>query len=130
MSKELPPGKKYIILFDGECKLCNGLVDFILRHDRERRFRFIPLQSGEGRELLSVHHLSQMDTDSIVFILEDSAFIKSKAVLEILKILGKPWSYFYMMRHLPRPFNDWIYDRIAKNRFRIFGRRSSCRLPF
>jgi len=119
-----------IVLFDGECNLCNGLVDFIVRRDTGKTIRFIPLQSGQGQRLLSDHRLSQQETDSIVFILEGTAFIKSKAVLRILSLLGNPWRYFYIMRHLPRPILDWIYDRIAKNRFRIFGRPSSCRLPF
>ena len=119
-----------IILFDGICNLCNGLVDFIVRHDPARTFRFIPLQSGKGKELLAAHNISTLETDSIVFIHGDSAMIKSKAVLAILKILGRPWSYMCILRFLPRTLRDWVYDRIAKNRFRIFGKRNSCRLPF
>ena len=114
-----------IILFDGCCNLCNGLVQFILKRKRKDRFRFIPLQSDRGKEFLGKYNVSS-DTESIVLIENNKAFVRSEAILRIFNRLDGLWKIFWLFRVLPKKFNDLFYDFISRNRFKWFGKRESC----
>jgi predicted DCC family thiol-disulfide oxidoreductase YuxK len=118
-----------IILFDGVCNLCNGTVKFILRNDRKAVFKFAPLQSPIIQQLLKKHGLLNNTADTFVYFKEGVACIKSKAVLEVLKTLGWPWKAGYLFIIIPRPVRDFIYDLIARSRYRIFGKMDSCMVP-
>jgi predicted DCC family thiol-disulfide oxidoreductase YuxK len=118
-----------ILLFDGVCNLCNGLVQFIIKRDSKNRFKFASLQSDSGRECLGKLGLAKSTLTSVVLIQGDQYAIKSTAVLKLLKLLGRPWSILYGFILIPRPVRDFFYDIIAKSRYRIFGKRNTCMIP-
>jgi len=118
-----------VVLFDGVCTLCNRTVDFIMRHDRARRFRYGSLQSERGRELLEQFNLSGDSLDSIVVIDESRVYRKSEAALHIARSLDAPWRFVTVLRVLPRGLRDRVYDWIARHRYAWFGKRDTCRIP-
>jgi predicted DCC family thiol-disulfide oxidoreductase YuxK len=117
-----------ILFFDGVCGLCNRLVDFLLRADRRRRFRFAPLQGTTARELLSPSR-RERGMQSVIYLDEAGVRDRSDAVLEVCRRLGGVWSIASLMRIVPRPIRDGAYGVLARNRYRWFGRRDSCRVP-
>lgn len=121
--------RQRIILFDGVCNLCNGLVQFVIRHDKHSAFTFGSLQSGEGQALLREKGLPTDDFDSFVFLKGNKVYLKSTGALHVLKDLGGAWRVLYAFIIIPRPIRDFIYGVIAKNRYSFFGRRESCMLP-
>ncbi len=118
--------KTPIVFFDGVCNLCNGAVDFLLRFDRTGQLKFAPLQGESARELLSPH-VRQLD--SIVFYCDEQVLTRSSAAFALMKYLSWPWRWFKIFKILPRAATDWIYQRVAANRYRWFGKRDTCRLP-
>ena len=118
-----------IILFDGVCNLCNGIVNFIIDRDKKRVFKFAALQSEPAARLLGFHQ-SQIDKpDSIVLIDGDKIKTKSSAVLEIVRNLSGIWPFLYWMMIIPAVVRDLFYDLVAKNRYWMFGRNKQCRIP-
>jgi predicted DCC family thiol-disulfide oxidoreductase YuxK len=117
-----------IVLFDGVCNFCNASVNFIIRNDRQGIFKFAPLQSDIGRELRARHRIGD-DVDSIVLIEGGQAYIKSDAAVRIARSLGGIFSLAGVLGVLPRAARDGLYDFIARNRFRIFGRKDVCMMP-
>jgi predicted DCC family thiol-disulfide oxidoreductase YuxK len=117
-----------ILLFDGVCNLCDGLVQFIIRHDKKEQFTFASLQSAAGRDLLRRFELPN-DLSSFVYIRGERAYRRSAAVLLVLKDLGGLWQLAYACRLVPRFIRDWVYDLIARNRYRLWGKKDSCMLP-
>ena len=120
---------KYIFLFDGVCNLCNGFVQFIIKRDPKGKFKFASLQSESGQALLKKIGLPPHDLDSLVLIAGDNYFLKSSAGLRILKELGGFWKLFYILIIFPKGLRDFVYDGIAKTRYRIFGKRDTCMIP-
>lgn len=118
-----------ILLFDGLCNLCNGSVNFILKRDKQGKFKFASLQSEIGNMLCKQHNIDTNVIDSIVLIKNDKVFIKSAAVLEILKDLPIGWRVLRIGIILPKFARDWMYDLIAKHRYRIFGKKDECPIP-
>lgn len=119
----------HIILFDGFCNLCSGTVKFIIRNDRKAVFKFAALQSPVIQQLLKKHGLLNNKADTFVYFKEGVVYIKSKAALEVLKTLEWPWKAGYLFIIVPRSVRDFLYDLIAKHRYRIFGKRSKCMIP-
>jgi predicted DCC family thiol-disulfide oxidoreductase YuxK len=117
------------VLFDGECNLCNGSVQFILRRDPAGRFRFASLQSDAGRELRHQYGLHTESIDTVVLIAGDKAYTRSDAALGIARRLGGLWPVLYVGMIVPRFIRDRIYNFIARNRYRWFGKRESCYMP-
>ncbi len=115
-----------IILFDEYCNLCSRLVKFIIKRDKKAKFLFVSLQSARGQSLLKNFGLPTDDFDSVVYIMRDKYYLKSSAILHILKELGGIWKLFYILIIFPTFFRDFIYKIIAKTRYRIFGRHDSC----
>jgi predicted DCC family thiol-disulfide oxidoreductase YuxK len=109
--------------------LCNGSVRFIIARDPEAYFRFAPLQSETGRRLLVESGLSDSPPDSIVLIQGGRAYTQSAAALRIARRLRFPWPLLYALILVPSFFRDWLYDLIARNRYRWFGRREVCMTP-
>ncbi len=97
-----------LILFDGVCNLCNNTVDFLLKRDRTKQFRFASLQSETGKELKNKFHIPQ-ETDSIVFVHMDQFYIESEAALEIARLLPYPWKVASIFKIVPRTLRDKIY---------------------
>jgi len=118
-----------IILFDGVCNLCDGFVQFVIRHDEKSLFRFASLQSPVGIELLQKHQLPTEELSSVVLSLGDAFYTKSDAALHILQRLSGPWKLAGSFLILPRFLRDLIYDLVARNRYRLFGQRDVCMIP-
>jgi predicted DCC family thiol-disulfide oxidoreductase YuxK len=119
-----------IILFDGVCVLCSGFVQFVILRDPGARFRFAAMQSEPGQALLRHYGLPLEDWDSNVLIEGEVAYVKSAAVFRILRYLSGAWPALALGRFLlPRTLCDWLYDLVARNRYRLFGRRESCLVP-
>ena len=118
-----------IILFDGVCNFCNGAVNFIIRQDKNRIFRFAPLQSAAGQSLLQQHGLSQTDLNSFVLIENDKAFKKTTAALKVANRLPLYWRWTNLFWIIPAPFRDIFYNAIARNRYKWFGRKEACMVP-
>ena len=120
---------KSVILFDGVCNFCNYWVNFILDRDKESKFKFAPLQSEKGIELLKKYNLPTNDFDSFILISKDKIYKKSLAAFEIARQL-KGWPKILLVfKFLPVSFTDWVYALIANNRYRFFGKKEACRIP-
>jgi predicted DCC family thiol-disulfide oxidoreductase YuxK len=118
-----------LVIFDGVCVLCNRSVDFIIRHDRRKIFRFAQIQSEAGAAILGSLDGDNATTASVYLIEEDITYTKSTAVLRILRSLGGVWRALYIFVLIPRFVRDGIYDFIAKHRYRWFGHTESCCVP-
>ena len=119
-----------IVLYDGVCGLCNRSVQFILRHDRAGRFRFAALQSDFARGLLRRHGLPEDQLESVVLVRDGRAYRRSAAALGIARGLDAPWPLLGALgRVVPRFVADFVYDRVASSRYRVFGKLDACMLP-
>lgn len=120
----------YIVLFDGVCNFCNASINFIIDRDSLNKFRFAALQSETGRQLLQQHGVQDTGSlDSVVLIKNNRVYKKSAAALEIVKDLNGLWPLLYIFKLLPSFILNILYDVIAKNRYRLFGRADACRIP-
>ena len=117
------------VLFDGTCKLCNCWPRFIIHSDKAHRIQLAAVQSPEGQELLRWAGLPQDKFNTIVLISNNKVYIRSEAMLEILCRLNAPWRWLTAARVVPAAIRDWMYDKIAVNRYRLFGRYDSAHLP-
>ena len=117
-----------IVLFDGVCNFCNGAVNFIIRFDHAKRFKFAPLQSDIGQELRAKYAIGD-DVDSIILIENDQAFLHSTAGLRVTRGLGGIWSLGYAFIIVPAAIRDFAYKTFAKYRYRLFGRKDVCMMP-
>lgn len=117
-----------VILFDGVCKLCNGTVDFILKRDRKKQFRFVALQLEAG-EAMKDHFGVPEKIDSVILIHQGMVFYESEAVLKIAQILPFPWRLAVVLKIIPLKIRNRLYRWIALNRYRWFGKKPACRIP-
>ena len=118
-----------IILFDGVCNFCNSAINFVLKQDRKGIFRFAPLQSEAGQKLLQEHNLSTKEFDSFVLIDNGKVYKKSAASLRVMNRLPWYWKEAQILRIVPTVFRDAIYDFIASNRYKWFGKKDQCMIP-
>jgi len=126
---EFPENKK-IILFDGVCNLCNGFVQFVIKHDKKDDFRFASLQSEYGRKVQNHLGINFSNPKSIILYQPGVAYFKkSEAVFEIIKKFGGFYRVFIIFNVFPKIFIDLIYDFVAKNRYKWFGQKDQCMLP-
>ncbi len=127
--------KHPVLLYDGVCGLCNRLVQFILRHDRARVFRFAALQSKFATGILARHGKDARNLDTVYVVVnydtpEEDLFTRSDAVRFVFEQLGGMWrASATVLRLLPHVLRDFGYDAIARRRYRIFGRSETCILP-
>ncbi len=122
------------ILFDGVCNFCNASINFMIDRDSKGIFKFASLQSEVGQELLKKFRLKTNDLenrtfDSIVAIDGNKVYQKSDAALEIARRMDGIWKIFYIFKIIPSFLRNPIYDLIARNRYRFFGRTDACRIP-
>lgn len=117
-----------MVLFDGVCNLCNGTVDFILKSDRKKQFRFAALQSEAGEAIIKKFSIPD-EIDSVVFIHKGKVFYESDAALEITRLLPAPWKWAVVFKIVPLSWRNAVYKWIARNRYRWFGKKESCRIP-
>jgi predicted DCC family thiol-disulfide oxidoreductase YuxK len=118
-----------IILYDGKCNLCCGTARFIKRHDNLKNFRFESLHSEEAGKLLQKSGLSGKDLKTLIYISSGQFYLRSSAVLHILKDMGGGWSLFYAFIIVPPVIGDFFYKIVATTRYRIFGIREECFFP-
>lgn len=122
-------GNKSIILFDGVCNFCNSTVNRIIRNDKKDHFRFAALQSETGKKLLKKFKIDPGTTDSIILIENDRVYLRSGATLRISKQLGGLYPLLYGFIIIPPFLRNAVYDLIAKNRYKWFGKKESCMVP-
>jgi predicted DCC family thiol-disulfide oxidoreductase YuxK len=129
ISHDLPTVTGNLIVFDGVCVLCNGFVQFVLRHDRRKGFMFLAAQSVKGEALYAQLGLKHGDYDTNLVFIGGKLFEKLDAFLAVMRQLGWPWRVVYPLKYLPLSLKNWLYDRIARNRYRLFGRYETCIVP-
>ena len=118
---------KAIVFFDGVCVFCNGTVRFIANRDPQRRYRFAPLGGLAARKLLG--RLDRPEPDAIVLVEGDRVFTRSTAALRIARRLSWPYALVYAIVVVPRPIRDAVYDWVARNRYRWWGKLEECPVP-
>jgi predicted DCC family thiol-disulfide oxidoreductase YuxK len=121
------PVQRPIVFFDGVCSLCNAAVDFLIRRDHAKVLLFAPLQGQAAA--IHLHVLPNTTPDTIVLVDAQGRWERSDAALRIAGYLGWPWKGLIVLRIIPRPVRDVVYRWIARNRYRWFGQKESCRMP-
>ena len=128
-------GSNPIVLYDGVCGLCNRLVQFVLKNDRNDVFRFASLQSKLAEQILVRHRLRSESLETVYVVLdyglaEERVLSRLQAVVYVLQQLGGPLTYVSaLLRVLPAPVQNFLYGLVARNRYRVFGRYETCPLP-
>lgn len=126
---DLPKDKK-IILFDGVCNLCNAAINYVIERDEKDVFRFVALQSELGQQILTHIGIDQKNIDSIILYEPGIAyFYKSSAAIEIAKELGGLLSWSTVFRIVPEMLRNPIYDYVARNRYKWYGKKDACMIP-
>src|SRR5450759_3395599 len=125
MNKTLQP----VILYDGVCGLCDRFVRFIITRDSSAKLKLAPLQSESAIALLQKFHLPVTALSTVVLIEGEKSYIKSAAVLRSLRYLDGAWKFFTILRIIPAPISDFMYDFVARNRYRWFGKLDACIIP-
>lgn len=118
-----------VIIYDGVCHLCNRGVNFILKHDRKRIFRFTPFQSSFAKKLLKENNESEQIGDTFILIYNGKLFNRADAALKITMLLGGKWKLFYPLYLFPKFIRNGIYNIIARNRYKWFGKADTCMMP-
>ncbi|HTB52793.1 MAG TPA: thiol-disulfide oxidoreductase DCC family protein [Ferruginibacter sp.] len=118
-----------IILFDGVCNLCNGAVQFVIKHDPDRRFLFTSLQSETGKNLLQKFAISPDDLSSFVLLQNDKVYTQSTGALKVIKQLRGAWKLLYGFIIVPAFIRNAVYRLIAGNRYKWFGKQDACMMP-
>ncbi len=124
------PNNKYLILFDGICNLCNNSVNYIIRKDKKNRFVFAAIQSEIGGKIINELNIDTSKTDSIILLRNESEYyFKSTAALKIAKDLQFPTNLAIVFLVIPAFIRNWVYDIIARNRYKWYGKREACMIP-
>ncbi|WP_294966983.1 DCC1-like thiol-disulfide oxidoreductase family protein [Sulfurimonas sp.] len=118
-----------IILFDGICNLCNGAVNFVIKHDKNNLYHFASLQSDIGQEYLKKFNLSLNNFDTFILIDENEFYTASTASLMIAKNLSGFARFLYPLIYIPKSIRDVLYRLLAKNRYSLFGKANVCKIP-
>jgi predicted DCC family thiol-disulfide oxidoreductase YuxK len=118
-----------IILFDGVCNLCNRSVQFIIRRDKKNRFRFAAIQGKTGQSLMQQFQLTQNEINSFLLIEGQKIYTRSTAALRVFRQLGGLWSILYVFIIVPPFIRDVIYNWVARNRYKWYGKRDACMIP-
>ncbi|MCX7548075.1 DUF393 domain-containing protein [Xanthomarina sp. F1114] len=121
---------KQLILFDGVCNLCNSSVQFVIKHDKKNVFMFAPLQGETGKEILRHYNIDTAKTDSIIlYTSNQKLYFKSTAALKIAGKLGFPINILSIFLIVPVFIRNWVYNYIAKNRYKWYGKQNECMIP-
>lgn len=129
MNFTLPINKK-LILFDGVCNLCNSSVKYVIKHDKKNQFIFTALQSNIGQEIIKTHNINTSKIDSILLYTPEKGIdYKSTAALKIAQQLGFPQNLMSVFFIIPVFIRNWVYDYIAKNRYKWYGKKDACMIP-
>jgi predicted DCC family thiol-disulfide oxidoreductase YuxK len=117
-----------IIAFDGVCNLCSGFIQWLIKRDKKKHFRYTTLQSNVG-DLLSKNVDIDVDGESVIMVYQEKIYTLSDVGLKCMQILGGPWILFYGLIYFPKSFRDLVYKWIAKNRYKWFGKSEACIVP-
>ncbi len=120
---------KTILLFDGYCNLCHSSVQFVLKHEKNNDLYFTSLQSPSGIEILNHYSINPKETDSLVLIEKNKAYIKSSAALRVSKYLKGLYPIAFGLLIIPSFIRNWVYDYVAKNRYKWYGKMDNCLVP-
>ncbi|MFH6769165.1 DUF393 domain-containing protein [Gaetbulibacter aquiaggeris] len=124
------PEQKQLVLFDGICNLCNWSVEYIIKHDKKNKFCFAALQSSIGEKIIKEYNINTTKIDSILLYSEEKDIsYKSTAALKIATKLGFPINLMSIFLIIPAFIRNWVYDYIAKNRYKWYGKKESCMIP-
>lgn len=118
-----------VILFDGVCNLCNHIVQFIIKRDKKKQFLFASLQGKTGQDVLKKFNLSANDFNSFIILEGDKIYTRSTGALRMLKKLGGGWKLFYGFIIVPKFIRNAVYNWIARNRYKWYGKRDECMIP-
>ncbi|OUS24193.1 thiol-disulfide oxidoreductase [Gammaproteobacteria bacterium 45_16_T64] len=118
-----------VILFDGVCKLCSVWSQFIIEYDKQHIFTLASVQSPEGQSILKFYNLPTDSFDTMLYVHGNVAYERSDAFVNVIKQLGLPWKTLAIIGFLPKKLRNWAYDRIAQNRYTLFGKFDQCLLP-
>jgi predicted DCC family thiol-disulfide oxidoreductase YuxK len=118
-----------VLLFDGVCNFCNDTVNTLIKLDRKGVIRYAPLQSETGQNMLDAFGYDGEQLSSLVLIADGNLYTKSDATFQIAKHLGGLWHLFRIFKIVPRPIRNGVYDWIARNRYKSFGKKDSCMIP-
>ncbi|MEL7099222.1 MAG: DCC1-like thiol-disulfide oxidoreductase family protein [Pseudomonadota bacterium] len=118
-----------LIVFDGVCVLCSGFFHFMLKYDRGQRFFFATAQSEVGQGLYARLGLPTDEFETNLVIVDGVTYQKLDAFAAAMRAIGWPWRILAVAAYLPRALSDWLYNRIARNRYRLFGRTETCLVP-
>lgn len=129
MGANRPLSEPPVILFDGVCNLCNGSVIFIIKRDTQSKLKFASLQSNYGVEQLKRFNLPVSSLNSVLLVKEGRLFQKSNAALEIVSMLDGMWPALYVFIIVPKVIRDFVYNWVANNRYRWFGKKEVCMIP-
>ncbi len=120
------PDDKPILFYDGVCVLCSGFAHFVLRLDHAQRIRLAAAQSPLGQAIYAHYGLKQGDYETNLFLVDGTPHQKLNAFLEVMSTLGFPWKLACLAYVIPTPIRNWLYDRIARNRYKVFGKHDTC----
>jgi predicted DCC family thiol-disulfide oxidoreductase YuxK len=129
---KLPPNvgaKDKVILFDGVCKLCNAWSKFLIKYDKQHIFALCSVQSDEGKEILLHFGFPSEFYETMLYIEGNHCHQQSDAFFKVISKLGYPWKIICIFWLIPKSIRNWLYDRIALNRYRLFGKYNYCTLP-
>jgi predicted DCC family thiol-disulfide oxidoreductase YuxK len=118
-----------VVVFDGICHVCSGGVSFLARRHIDPPFQFVPMQSAKGKTLLERYGIDAEDPSTFLVLDGGLALTQSEASIRALAAIGGLWRLVDVARLIPRPWRDWLYRLLARNRYRWFGRRTTCYLP-
>ncbi len=125
----LSGNRKYLLLFDGVCNLCNEYVQFVVKRDPKAQFIFAPLQSSTGKEVLEKYGLPTESLSTVILLKKETIYMESDVAIEITKNLSGLWPVLSIFSIIPRIIRNPIYRWIAKNRYRWFGKKDACMIP-
>ena len=127
---DILPKNKKIILFDGVCNLCNSSINYVIDHDKQDVFRFVSLQSDLGKTIQEYLGIENNSLDTIILYVPDEAYyIKSTAAIKVMSEFLGVWKLTKLFLILPSPIRDLVYNYVAKNRYKWYGKQESCRIP-
>jgi predicted DCC family thiol-disulfide oxidoreductase YuxK len=118
-----------VLLFDGVCNLCNGSVQFILKHEKSEKLKFSAIQSEAGQKLLSQYNIDSEQTNSVILISDGVVYTESDAVAKVAEFLKFPYNTGKYMKVVPRQIRNVFYKKVASNRYKWFGQKESCMIP-
>lgn len=117
------------MVFDSECLLCNGWVQFLIKHDKSQTIQFASIQGSTGKALLRQHGLSSEKLETLLVQQGNLSWQHTEAILRIMSHMGWPWKAASLVRLVPRVIRDYLYRQVARNRYSWFGKEAVCRLP-